>query len=338
MKTGIRPRAMQLSLLCAQLLALAAWSTGSAMAQEQVQLPLPAGPAGAECGPVTAQGTDAVTLKRTFFDDFDSIDFKSNKWTPHYDGGFDPIARRWQGYDWVVKRTAPGIREQQIYVDPSYRGTAGKSLKLNPFKIDNGIMSITAERVPEELENFLGGFQYMSGLLTTRRSFTQMYGYFEIRARVPAGPHLVPAFWLLADDRTWPQELDVMEAPSHVRDTIMSTLHWEEPVGQKNKTACRTPLKSYDQDFHQYGALWTPERIIYYIDRKPVGQVATPAKFSKPMYMLVNLAVGGTWVGDATPDTPMPVKFDVDNISAFTMGESDACTTASNGVKTCQGK
>lgn len=336
--TGISRRACRLLLAVSFALPLSL-ASAVAWAQESLSLPLPAQAAGAECTVVKGEGSESVTLSRTFSDDFDSLDLSSRKWTPYYDGGYDERTKRWQGYDWVVKRTAPGLREQQIYVDPDYRGKASRPLRLNPFRTENGILTITAERITEEQSDNLPGFQYTSGLLTTRQSFTQMFGYFEMRGRMPTGPHLVPAFWMLAEDRFWPSELDIMEAPSVKKDIIQSTLHWEQVVGQKKTTACTTVVKNYDKDFHYYGALWTPERIVYYIDRKPVGQVLTPSNFVKPMYMLVNLAVGGTWVGMATPGNPdMPVKMDVDSISAYTMGDPSACVVASNGVKTCQGK
>jgi len=316
-----------LSLLCA----------GRALAQQSITLPLPAARAGADCQPATGDGGEQVTLRRTFFDDFRALDLSGQRWTPHYDGGYDDNKKRWQGYDWVVKRTAPAAREQQIYVDPDYRGSGRQALRLNPFKTGQGGLVITAERIGEDQAGNLPGFQFTSGLLTTRQSFTQLYGYFEMRGKVPAGKHLLPAFWLLADDRHWPQELDVMEAPGHVPGMIQTTLHWEEG-GKSRQSACRNPLGGFDQASHRYGALWTPERVIYYIDRKPVAQVATPASFTKPMYMILNLAVGGNWVGMATADTPMPARFEVNNVAAYTMGDPAACTTAVNGVKTCQGK
>ena len=316
-----------------------AMQAGLAHAQEALTLPVPAQPAGPICAPVQETGGAPVTLKRTFFEDFNSLDL-SSKWTPHYDSGYDWNTKTWQGYDWVVKRTQPGVREQQIYVDPNYRGKSSKALNLNPFKVQNSILTITADRIAPEFREALAGFEFTSGLLTTRKSFTQKWGYFETRAKVPAGPNLVPAFWMLADDRTYPQELDVMEAPGHApdKDKIVQTIHWEDANKQKKASGCRTLLPSFEKDFHYYGALWTPERIVYYLDRKPVGQIQTPSSFTYPMYMMINLAIGGAWVGDAGPDRPMPVTFDVDNISAYTMGSAIACTKASNGVLQCQGQ
>lgn len=309
-------------------------------AQESIALPLPAQAAAASCQPVTStQGAAQVNLRRTFFDDFETFDLGSTKWTPHYDGGYDEATRKWNGYDWPVKRTAPAAHEQEIYVDPGYRGATSRPLGLNPFSLKDGVLTITADRISPELAPSLPGFTFTSGILTTRKSFLQKYGYFEMRGKVPGAKNLLPAFWLLPEDRKmWPPELDIMEAPGHVPDKIATTVHWRDSVGQINHSGCRNALPGFGGQFHQYGALWTPERMVFYIDRQPVAQVATPIGFDYPMYMLVNLAVGGDWVGFANNATPMPVTFEIDNISAYTMGDPAACTVASNGVRTCQGQ
>ncbi|MBO9535879.1 glycoside hydrolase family 16 protein [Herbaspirillum sp.] len=316
---------------------VALFEAAPGQAQQAISLPVPTQAAVPGCVPVSATGGATVSLRRTFFDDFAKLDLDSGRWTPHYDGGYDDANQRWLGYDWVVKRTAPAAHEQQIYVDQNYKGTAPIPLRLNPFRAGNGL-TITADRVPAELANALPGFLFTSGLLTTRKSFLQLYGYFEMRGKVPEGKNLLPAFWMLPWDKSWPPELDIMEAPGHVPDKIVSTVHWKEPGGQLKASGCRTALAGFGNEFHTYGALWTPERIVYYIDRKPVAQISTPPGFDRPMYMIVNLAVGGSWVGMATPDAPMPVKFDVKHIAAYTMGDPAACTTAANGVMTCQGQ
>jgi beta-glucanase (GH16 family) len=336
MKTKIA-RVRVRSLLGASLSAAVLLTSKHGLAQESINLPQPNQAVALGCVAVTAGDYPQVQLRRNFVDAFDKLDLKSNRWTPHYDAGYDDTAKRWLGYDWVVKRTLPGAQEQQIYVDPDYRGSTSAPLNLNPFTTSNGILTITADRIPPELKAALPGFQFMSGLLTTRKSFLQKYGYFEIRAKVPAGRNLLPAFWLLPFDKSWPPELDVFEAPGHEPDKIVTTVHWKEPSGQQKASGCRTVVPGFDKQFHRYGALWTPERVVYYLDRRPIAQIATPPGFDKPMYMIVNLAVGGTWVGRATDENPMPVKFEVDEISAYTLGEPDQCNVAANGVKTCQG-
>ena len=107
-----------------------------------------------------------------------------------------------------LKRQTKYNGEQQIYVDPRYAGR-GRPLGLDPFRVQNGVLSIVASRTPPELKAVLFNNPYVSGILTTQESFSQKYGYFEIRAKIPLGIGVWPAFWMLANDGGWPPEIDV---------------------------------------------------------------------------------------------------------------------------------
>lgn len=69
---------------------------------------------------------------------------------------------------------------------------------------------------------------YRSGLITTQNLFTQRHGYFEMRAKLPAGRGLWPAFWLLPAGGGWPPEIDVMEVLGHEPDTLHTSVHWTQ--------------------------------------------------------------------------------------------------------------
>jgi beta-glucanase (GH16 family) len=251
--------------------------------------------------------TRDVRLIRTFVEDFDSFDLSTHKWTPHYDGN----------YDWLVKRTMQENHEQQIYVDPGYKGKGRIPLGLNPFKISNGVLSIIGDRTPPSMRETLYGYQFTSGVLTTRASFAQTYGYFEMRAKIPAGRALWPAFWLLPTDKfNTPPELDVLEVVGGQPDLMVTTSHWREN-GKLAYTNCRTHLSTASTTFHDFGALWEPDRITYFIDRKPIATHAAPPGYNVPMYMIINLAIGGTMVGRADETTPIPAHFEIDHILAF---------------------
>ena len=73
-------------------------------------------------------------------------------------------------------------------------------------------------------------------------------------------------------------------------------------------------------DFHDYGVLWQPDRIIYFIDRKPMSEIKVPTGFDDPMYMIVNLAMGAKYfegVGFVDGESPDTVEFEIDRISAY---------------------
>jgi len=206
-------------------------------------------------------------------------------------------------------RTLPNNGELQLYVDPSISGPRG-SLGLNPFSLRNGVLEITAVPTPREIRPFLNNFAYMSGAITTQPSFSQTYGFFEMRARLPRGKGLWPAFWLLPLDQSWPPEIDVMESignPAQVFLNTHSTVTKQE--GFERRIA--------PEEFHTFAVSWDPMNVIWYIDGRESGRQATPPDMHKPMYMLANLAVGGHWPGAPDGSTRFPATYEIDFIRAY---------------------
>jgi beta-glucanase (GH16 family) len=266
-------------------------------------------------------GLAEVALHRTFHDDFDEYPLKRG-WVPHYAGGAAwPDARYWGGEGSELKRQTVANGEQQIYVDPRYGGRSTTPLGLNPFKVDHSILSIIATRTPPELKSVLFNNDYISGLLTTQGWFSQKYGYFEIRAKIPVGTGVWPAFWLLADDGGWPPEIDVLEGRGQrLGDIVMTTLWRSRPSGLVQLCGFDYLVADASTGFHDYGVLWKPDGLTYFIDRKPVENIKVPQGFDDPMYMIVNLAMGAKWfkgVGAVDADSPKTVAFEIDRISAY---------------------
>ena len=264
----------------------------------------------------------SVSLHRTFHDDFDEHPLMNGKWVPHYAGGVSwPQARYWGGDGSDFKRKTIYNGEQQIYVDPHYGGRSTTPLGLDPFKIRDGVLSIVASRTPPALKEVLFNNEYVSGILTTQSSFSQKYGYFEIRSKIPVGTGVWPAFWMLADDGGWPPEIDVMEGRGQVPGDLVMTTHWRIPAtGFIQHCGFDFSRPDAATDFHDYGVLWTRDRLIYFIDRKPVSDIKVPIGFDDPMYMIVNLAMGSKYfqgVGFVDGESPDTVEFEIDSISAY---------------------
>ena len=319
-------------LLSLSLLSLVATTARSAdlTPQNTLVLSLPTQAPTAKCSPAGALGPEPeqVTLQRSFFDPFDRLDLSSQRWLPHYDGGYDLAAGRWLGYDWgAVKRTLKGNAEQQLYVDPGFRGTASQPLGLDPFRVRDGVLSIVAQRTPAGVRDALYGYEFISGVLTSRASLVQRYGYFEMRARIPAGKALWPAFWLLPANKHWPPEIDILEVVGQQGEVMVTTTHSVGPDGKRVAAGCRTTLPGANTGFHLFGALWTPQRIVYFFDRVPVAQLATPPGIDQPMYMLLNMAVGGNMVGRADDATPLPASFEIDWVAAWALPGNPPCET-----------
>ncbi|PDT53135.1 MULTISPECIES: family 16 glycosylhydrolase [Sinorhizobium] len=221
---------------------------------------------------------DRSVLTQTFSDEFTTLQLRSGT-----SGVWDP--KFW----WAPEKgsTLTGNGELQWYINPSYQPTAS----ANPFSVNNGILTITAKPASEALQAEINGYDYTSGILTTHSSFAQTYGYFEIRADMPDDQGVWPAFWLLPADGSWPPELDVVEMRGQDPNTVIATVHSNETGSQ---TSIASAVKVADASgFHKYGVLWTEDEIVWYFDDAAIARADTPSDMHDPMYMLVNLAVGG---------------------------------------------
>src|SRR5271169_1969178 len=320
----LTPRILAM-IFCGAALAPAAAQQDPKTAPPKLALQVTTDPATVECRRIEKldpMSSSFLSLHRTFHDDFDEHPLAKRRWVPHYAGGAVwPEARYWGGDGSDFKRKDAWNGEQQIYVDPLYRGRATAPLGLDPFKVRDGVLSIVASRTPPELKQVLFNNEYTSGILTTQGAFSQKYGYFEIRSKIPVGTGVWPAFWMLANDGGWPPEIDVMEGRGQRPGDLVMTTHWRIPSTQKIES-CGFDYQLPDAavTFHDYGVLWQQDRIIYFIDRKPVSDIKVPVGFDDPMYMIVNLAMGAKnfqGVGFVDGKSPNTVEFEIDRISAY---------------------
>jgi beta-glucanase (GH16 family) len=246
---------------------------------------------------------DGRPLSLTFADDFDSFrPFVGGKgiWRTTFGDGhradFDQRTLRWN-------------KEVQLYVDPDLIDAQGP-MGLDPFAVHDGVLQITGARAPERLAKRLGGFAYTSGLISSQPSFNQLYGYFEMRAALPRGKGLWPAFWLLPADMSWPPEIDVMESigdPSRVYVTAHSNAAKAQGI----------EAHTSGEGFHTYAVAWDAQTLVWYVDGAEAGRQPTPPDMHKPMYMLANLAMGGDWAGPPDATTPFPATYAIDFIRAY---------------------
>src|SRR5690242_10859524 len=215
-----------------------------------------------------------------------------------------------QGYQttfYFGGRSLPSNGEQEFYSD--------SSVGVNPFSLQNGELTITAAPGGNQ-----GGLPYNSGLITTEGDFTQTYGYFEMRAELPQGQGMWPAFWLLPADKSWPPELDALEAfgatnangegGANTYHVGAITSDWSSGGGGNWVPTTGNIYTGY----HTYGVDWEPDHVTYYFDGQQVAQFNTPSDMHKPMYMLANLAVGGSWVGSPAGETG---QMKIDYIRAY---------------------
>lgn len=241
---------------------------------------------------------DGRRLELAFADEFETFRrFSGDR------GVWRTTFRDGNGQDPFDLRTLRWNKELQLYVDAEFAG-----LGLDPFALRDGVLEISATRAPKA--GALGGFGYVSGLITTQPSFSQTYGYFEMRARLPRGKGVWPAFWLLPLDLSWPPEIDVMESigdPGKVYVTAHSTAVRAEGVA----------LSIAPEGFHTFAVAWDKDRLTWFIDGRQVSQRPTPPDLHKPMYMLANVAIGGDWAGAPDETTTFPATLAIDHIRAY---------------------
>ena len=220
------------------------------------------------------------------------------------DAGADQIRpahpHRWRtvhGYGGADALSNRQLSAMSLAVDARFDGTDhGESLGLDPFAITPDGLTITARKVSPELAARMFGHGWASGLLTTKFSFSQLHGYFEAEMDLPACEKGAwPAFWLLPVNGQWPVHGEI-DAP----ETIGGGEVWWSTVasvaGKRVTTHQRTPADCA-RGWHRYGVLWRADRVGFYYDRKLVGEEATPADWTEPMFLLLDLAVGGSWPG-----------------------------------------
>lgn len=223
----------------------------------------------------------------TFHDEFDGASLDSAKWNTTY---------MWGGEG---ARTLPGNGEQQVYLDDQFEFRGDGSLRIRAEKKDSVWYGKT--------------YHYASGLITTYQKFAQQKGYFEMRARLPAGQGLWPAFWMLLNRPSWPPEIDIMEVLGDDPETVYLSKH-SNADGDQTQVAM---LFDTSAAFHVYGLEWDDTRLTWYLDGLPVAQSTRSSDMNEPMQLLLNLAVGGYWPGAPDDTTPFPAYLQVDYVRAW---------------------
>ncbi|QUQ66731.1 glycoside hydrolase family 16 protein [Kutzneria sp. CA-103260] len=192
-----------------------------------------------------------------------------------------------------------------------------------------GNLVITAKKEnPGNYQCWYGPCEYTSARLSTAGQFTQAYGHFEARMKIPRGQGMWPAFWLLGDnigDVGWPQcgELDIMENVGFEPNTVHGTIHGPGYSGSNGLGGAYSgPV--FADDFHTYAVDWSPDSISWSVDGN-VYETRTPADaggnqwvFDHPFYIILNLAVGGDWPGDPDDSTQFPQQLVVDYVHVTT--------------------
>ena len=204
-----------------------------------------------------------------------------------------------------------GNNELQYYTDRSEN-----------IKAEGGMLHITARQ-----ESFQGA-AYTSARITTKGKVEQQYGRFEARIQLPWGRGVWPAFWLLGsniDEVSWPQcgEIDIMEYRGQDPSTLIGTVHGPGySAGESVSKEYVLPNDRFDKGFHIFGIEWGPDYINFYVDDVLYNQI-TPEDvdgewvYDHPFFIILNVAVGGNFVGPPNANTVFPQTMLVDYVRVY---------------------
>ncbi|GAA5509071.1 glycoside hydrolase family 16 protein [Novipirellula caenicola] len=173
---------------------------------------------------------------------------------------------------------------------------------------------------------------YSSGKVRTKHRGDWTYGRFEVRAQMPAGQGIWPAIWMLPSEESYGAwaasgEIDIAEYKGQEPSRVHGTLHFGDqwPKNASHTKHYELPIGTFADRFHVFTLEWEPDQIRWYIDGDlyqsqdhwhSAGQ-PFPAPFNKPFHLLLNLAVGGRFVGAPDSNTTFPLQLRVDYVRVY---------------------
>lgn len=234
-------------------------------------------------------------------------------WQDEFDGpdGQSPDTLKWT-FDIGTGNNGWGNQELQYYTDR----------QENVSMDGTGNLVITARR-----ESF-GGRPFTSARIKTQGLFEQAYGRFEARIKLPYGPGIWPAFWLLGSNIetvNWPEcgEIDIMECRGQQTNLIQGTVHGPGYSGGSSITKnFGYQQNRFDVDFHLFAVEWGNNYLRFYVDEVLYQEIKPedlPGRwvFDKPFFIILNIAVGGNYVGFPTSETPFPQTMLIDYVRVY---------------------
>jgi beta-glucanase (GH16 family) len=234
--------------------------------------------------PIVAGGTIPLqTWEPTFVDNFDDPGLDKGSWVP----GLEQSARRISYYD------------------------------KDALRVENGLLKIDVLNRPDSDR------PYTTGAISTQGQFKQRYGYFEIRAKIPAGNGFWPAFWLMPESGRWTSEIDVAEFRGQLPDSGHYAFHYGHRL--RNENAATVQLAGdLSESFNNFAVYWTPERIDYLFNGTIVHSVVgaqTVANAQSEMFLILNLALSSQhasgWIPVVDETTDLSQSFEIDYVRVY---------------------
>lgn len=212
-----------------------------------------------------------------------------------------------------------GNQELQIYTDRSENVRVEGGCLVLEARRDNAAVSGTSR-------------EYSSGRVRTKHRGDWKYGRIEVRVKLPQGQGVWPAIWMLPTEDQYggwaaSGEIDIMEMRGQKPNTVLGTLHhggsWPNNIHTGNEFTLEQG--TFAEDFHTFAVSWRANEIEWLIDGKSVQKQTQwessggeyPAPFNQEFHLLLNLAVGGGFLGPPDATTEFPVQMLVDSVKVF---------------------
>jgi beta-glucanase (GH16 family) len=191
--------------------------------------------------------------------------------------------------------------------------------------VGDGVLTLTAAR--DEVRGSDGRtYPFRSGMVTTgpprhdeEAKVAWTYGTLEARVRLPAGRGLWPAIWMLPADEDSRPEIDVLEVLGHDPAEAIMHLHPEDRAAESPSERYRLKGSTFAEDWHDVRLEWTPGLLSWFVDGVRVWQQRGSQVPDEPMYLVLNLAVGGAYPGPPDEATAFPATFAVDHVRVTAM-------------------
>lgn len=205
-------------------------------------------------------------------------------------------------------------------------GWGNQQIEYNTDRVENarqsdGFLVITA------IEEEYRGNTWTSARLKTQGLFAQTNGRFEARIQLPQGVGIWPAFWMLGEDIEsvgWPAcgEIDILEARGADPYTVNAAIHGPGHSGGSAVYDSLTQDEDLQSTAHVYAVEWDQDHIAWFFDDTLV-MTAHPGKtngswvFDDDFFLILNVAVGGTYGGPPDDTTPSESRMFVDYVRVY---------------------
>jgi beta-glucanase (GH16 family)/uncharacterized protein YccT (UPF0319 family) len=207
------------------------------------------------------------------------------------------------------------------------------TFKPSALSVNSNGLNITATKVASTSSTGVTN-PYTSGLLQSggvvggqAPGFSFTYGYVEATTKIAPGQGMWSAIWMLPEDHNDNRELDLLENLGRAPNYFTATYHWGANYFQPPGAV---PVDE-TAGFHTYGVDWEPDHITWYFDGAPIGTFTDAADIvNRPLYLILNLDVGGAWAGPLTSASPASSTWQIQDLRVWQHTTASAPSTPTN--------